>query len=62
MSNLRVGQLLRELQVTDSTTLEVNTVITSITMQSGVVETDNGSGSIDTTWVYETQFGELDFA
>lgn len=59
MSNLIVGQMIDQYQVTTSTTANAKTVITSISMQTTVAE---GQGStVVTEWSYETQFAELDF-
>jgi hypothetical protein len=59
LSNLHLGQMVRNLQVTDSTTLTCNSCITQITAQCPVVPSlDN----VATNWTFETQFAELDFA
>jgi hypothetical protein len=59
MSNLYVGQMIDQLQVRDSTTINAKTVITSITMQTTVTEGTNAT--VVTDWTYQTQFAELDF-
>ena len=59
LSNLHLGQMVRNLQVTDATTLTCNSCITQITAQCPVVPSlDN----VATSWTFETQFAELDFA
>lgn len=58
-SSLFVGQLIENVQLDDSTSEAVNTVITSVTVTAGIAQLGQ---SPMTSWKFETQFSEIDVA